>query len=246
MNIQESQLQHYLEIRAQDAEDKAMELGYLEKPLRFNRSRIIISDLADEFFCEASLDCQYDPDSLIKLSDEQQQLSTQQLKTAIIALDKGIEYHQNESAKSIHIEEQFVRGIYKDILLAGQVDMITFDGHTITVTDRKTKSTLPSKGRMFENHKTQLNAYSYCLRQMLGKNPTYSNLTYNIICAYSSTNGDGDKSFTEGYDSKWINNDLSFAYDYWKMKRECKPTTLKNKCNNCKYSLPCPHSLSNK
>lgn len=241
MNKHEHQLRDYLDLQAEMIENKAIDLGYLDKPLRYNRNRIVVSDLEDEYFCEAFLDCSYTPTDITVLPEIEQKETKEIITKMDRAADLGTKEHLIKEQKSKHIEEQIVRGIYKDILIAGQSDEIQFDGHLITVIDHKFKTNIPQRDP-YDNHKTQALAYAYCIHDMVLTHPEYSKASYELIINYASTVNDDTRAYSFPYSHQQILKELDFVYPFWKMQRNPIATKNRNKCNTCEYKFTCSYS----
>lgn len=245
MNKYEGQLQHFLEIRADDIESEAIDSGYLDIPLRYNRNRIVVSDLEDEYFCEAFLNCGYNFEDTSVAISKLPQIKQEETKRIINKMegsaDVGTKEHIAKERTTPHIRGQIVRGIFKDILIAGQTDEIQFNGKTIAVIDHKFKTNIPYRDP-YNNHKTQVLAYAYCLQYMLSSHPQYSKLSYSLTVDYASTINHDTRTYSFPYNHQKITNELEFAYPFWKMQRDPVPTKDINKCRTCKYKFICTYS----
>lgn len=232
----ERSLQHYLSIRAQDAEDKAQSLNLLTPKLRFGRNRLIISDLADGYFCEQFAVCENSPFDIAQLPPAKQELAKEQLSDRQSHADKGDALHAVEDSTSEHIRGQLVRSIYKDILISGQTDELSCDGKVVTITDHKFKQRIPMNDP-FDNHATQLRAYAYCLVRMLKPHPEFSTLTYRLVAHYHSTVDDSERIYPITYNEQKMLSELLWAYPFWMNQRPAKPTKSSGKCAGCCFHM---------
>lgn len=268
MNSFERKLQRQLEICAQEIEDGARTRGLLDKPLRFGRDRIVISDIGQAYFCEKKLDFDYGAkEEREKLPVEEKEELDKAMVLVQEKQDKGIVGHEAIALTSGHIEEAILRMIYRDtVLVSGIVDEIQTDSQRITAIERKFREpgAIPKRDPYLE-HMAQARVYCSCLSYMLDRLQMSSiSIFYDVAyypkqcseCLAFLDNECGKCSirefftcysypFTDAQLAK-SNDEVDFVLSYWLQQRDAKPTKYPNKCKKCEYRQPtvCLFSLA--
>lgn len=249
----ESQLEEYVSLSKQisETQKRGKEL------YRFNRSTIIASDIAQQYFCEKKVEMQY---LYGKIETEAKILGSEGHETLLIdtiRVKREDLWKKIYEDKPIIVHEMFLLSKYKDVVLAGKPDIIIFkNGLPLILFEFKfTRSTRP-----FRNQHVQARTYGVLLKN-LGFDT--GQLLYAIVKSHPETKNDETLKqrvsetvlkngleagiFTTGKTKIFISNfnqteaerDLDWAIEFWKKQREPIPTRNSNKCRACEYKIQC-------
>jgi len=225
--------------------------------LRFNRSAIVASDIAGQFYCEKKVEMQY-------LHGE---VETE-------AKNMGTEAHEKLTEDSVKVKrEQLWRDIYSDkpvfalemlllakygeALLAGKPDSVLFKrGFPRVLFEYK----FSKSGVDYLSYHVQAQTYCVLLENM---GFDTSKLFYAIVVANPTTKGsrelrravvntvlrDGLKEATHSIEDAKVyvcqfnrvntEKNLDWALEFWSKRREAEPTSNQNKCARCEYLTHC-------
>ncbi len=225
--------------------------------LRFERSTIAASDVAEQFFCEKKVEMQYlhgEIESEAKLvgAEAHERL-----------LEDSVRVKREEMWQSIYgkdpvlaLETLFFARV-KDVVIAGKPDSVLFrDGYPLVVFEYK----FSKNPTAYTTHHVQARTYGLLLENA-GFNTRF--LRYAIVVADPSTlfdkqlkkkvaaaigkNGLKDeeieiekaKIYLHKYDREAAEKDLDWAVKFWKKERDALPTANSNKCRICNYFAEC-------
>ena len=228
-----------------------------DSKLRFDRSIIIASDLASQFYCEKKVEMQYlhgeiETEEKIIGSQAHEKLEEDAVKIRREDLWKRI-----YGKKPIFAVEMFILARYEDIILGGMPDSVLFQkGHPLIIFEFKF-----SRSRIaYMSHHVQARTYGVILNKM---GFDTSNLFYAIVTADPKTRGNTNfrkeviatimkngpkeailqtKDATihfHKFNLSDIESNLNWAIAFWKHSREANQTTNLNKCTKCEYQIYC-------
>ena len=225
--------------------------------LRFGRSMVVASDIAEQFYCEKKLEMEYlhgeveteakaiGTEAHEKLAEDSVKVKREQLWSAIYG------------NKPIFALEMFLLAKYGDALLAGKPDSVLFKrGFPHMLFEYKfSKSDVD-----YLSYHVQAQTYCVLLENMgfdTGK------LSYVIVVADPKTKGSGElrravvstvlknspKEGTHSIDNAKIyvckfnrtnaEKNLDWALEFWNNRRAAEPASNQNKCARCEYRTEC-------
>jgi len=228
-----------------------------EGRLRFDRSAVSASDIAEQYYCEKKLEMEY-------LHGEiENEAKTTGSEAHEKLIEKAVEIKRAALWKKIYGEEpvlaveMFILGKYKNVFLAGQPDAVMFyKGRPLIIFEFK----FSKSGIAYPSHHMQAKTYGFILENMGFKT---NKLFYAIVVANPTTKGNPelqtkaiDAIFKKGFEesilsiddakihvckfhSSEVRKDLQWAIDFWKKNREATPTNNQNKCSRCEYKTQC-------
>ena len=249
MSKWESQLEQYFSMLEKIRKDKS--------GLRFNKSFIIASDIALQYFCEKKIEMMFvqgDVETESKILGAEAHERLLQDIPEIKMRDLWAEIY---GKKPILVLEMLVLAHYKGIVLAGRPDSILFTGGVpkMIFEYKFTRSRRP-----FKNHHVQAQTYGVILRNMEfdTKNLFYALVLVNPKAekdkelkkrVYEAVTRNGLEEATMSVKNAriYINKfnediaerDIDWALEFWKYEREAFQTTNPNKCESCEYSIVC-------
>jgi CRISPR/Cas system-associated exonuclease Cas4 (RecB family) len=225
--------------------------------LRFDRSAVSVSDIAEQYYCEKKLELEY---LLGEIETEAKTMGTEAHEKLI---EDAVEIKREALWKKIYGEEpvlaveMFILGKYEDVFLAGKPDAVMFyKGRPIVIFEFK----FSKSGIAYPSHHVQAHTYGLILENM---GFDTSRLFYAIVVADPKTRGDPklqrkaiDAIFKRGFEESILSTDdtiihlckyhpseaqesLQWAIQFWKQKRAATPTTNPNKCAKCEYQTQC-------
>lgn len=225
--------------------------------LRFERSTIAASDIAEQFFCEKKVEMQF---LYGEIESEAKMIGNQAHEKL---LEDSVRVKREEMWQAIYgkdpvlaLETLFLAQV-KDVVIAGKPDSILFrDGYPLVVFEYK----FSRNQTAYVTHHVQARTYGLLL-ESIGFNTSY--LHYAIVIADPITridrslkkrvaaaigkNGlkdavleiENGKVYLHKYDRAEAEKDLDWAVKFWKKEREAIPTENTNKCRKCEYSSQC-------
>jgi hypothetical protein len=234
-----------------------------EGNLRFNRSFIPASDIAEQYFCEKKVEMDYLHGDV---ETEEKSIGTEGHEKL---LEGSVEIKRQELWKKIYGKEptfaleMLLLAKYKDIALAGRLDSVIFqNGYPMTLFEYKF-----SKSRIaYKTHHVQARTYGILLRNM---GFDTSRLFYAIVIADPEARHDkglrkkvvqaayknGPKEaelniqniviYLQKFNEEEAERDLDWAIGFWKNTREAIMTSNPNKCKNCEHKVECSKSIHN-
>lgn len=232
-----------------------------EGTLRFNKSAVSVSDIAEQYYCEKKLEMEHLHG---EIETEAKTLGSQAHEKLI---EDAVEIKREALWKKIYGKEpvlaveMFILGKYQDVFLAGQPDAVMFyRGHPIVVFEFK----FSKSGIAYPSHHVQAQMYGLILENM---GFDTSRLFYAIVVADPKTRGDPelqrkaiDAIFNRGFEESILSTDdtiihfckfhpseaeesLQWASEYWYQNREATPTTNPKKCSKCEYQTKCHNRI---
>lgn len=257
MNDWKQQLRKYNSIK----EELAHSLEKRKGKLRFDRSFIVVSDVAEQYYCEKKVEMQYlhgEVETEAKLLGA---LAHEKLREKSIKIDVKNLWKEIFGIKPIIAQELPLFAKYKDLILAGSPDSVLFyRGLPWIVFEFK----FSSLGRPFNSHHVQVATYCILLKEM-GFNT--DNLYYAIIIANPKAKDDKEfkkkvvnmtlekglenpvlvienaRIYLYKFNPTKAEQDLDWAKEFWEKKREAVPTKNLNKCKSCEYNKECEKAL---
>jgi hypothetical protein len=229
--------------------------------LRFERSIVIASDIAEQFFCEKKVEMQYIHG---KIETVAKTIGTEAHEKL---LEKAVEVKKEEFWEKISGEEPvfalewFLIGKFKDVFIGGKPDSVLFqNGHPRIVFEYK----FSKSGVAYPGHHVQARIYCILLENIGFET---DGLFYCIVVADPNQRGDSDlqrkvmEAITENgleetmlsienaniycckFDKKVAEKNLEWAMDFWKKNREAIPSDNINKCTRCDYKKECDRTF---
>jgi CRISPR/Cas system-associated exonuclease Cas4 (RecB family) len=228
-----------------------------EGNLRFDRSAISVSDIAEQYYCEKKLEMEYlhgeiETEAKTIGSEAHEKLIEKAVEIKRAALWKKI--YGKEPVLAV---EMFILGKYQDVFIAGQPDAVMFyKGRPVVIFEFK----FSKSGIAYPSHHVQAKTYGLILEDM---GFDTSRLFYAIVVADPATRGNPglqtkaiDAIFKKGFEESILSiddaiihfckfhsseaqEDLQWAIEFWKQNREATPTTNPNKCARCEYQTQC-------
>jgi CRISPR/Cas system-associated exonuclease Cas4 (RecB family) len=227
--------------------------------LRFGRSVIIVSDIAEQYYCEKKVEMQYLHG---EVETEEKTIGTQaheKLEEDAVKIERTEMWKEIYGKKPVFAVEMFILAKYNDAILGGKPDAVLFQsGLPLILFEFKF-----SKSRIaYSTHHIQAQTYGVVLENM-GFDTRH--LFYAIVTADPKTRGNKkfrkeavDAVIQNGpkeailqmknatihfhkFNRSAVENNLSWAIDYWKQNREATPTNNTNKCTRCEYQTQCKH-----
>ena len=253
MVVWKSQLEAFDLLSKELIAKKELEQG----KLRFNRSIIIASDVAGQFYCEKKVEMQYLHGEVETEEKTVGSNAHRKLEEDAIKIKREDLWKEIYGKKPVFAVEMFILSKYKDIILGGIPDSILFQaGKPLIIFEFKfSKSQIA-----YLSHHVQARTYGVILQEM---GFDTSQLFYAIVTADPKTRGDREfrkqvvatvikngpnevvlpiKDATihlHKFDLSDIEKNLSWAIDFWKQNREANPTNNPNKCLRCEYQSQC-------
>jgi CRISPR/Cas system-associated exonuclease Cas4 (RecB family) len=233
---------------------KSVEIG---GKLRFNRSAIVASDIAGQFYCEKKVEMQYlhgeveteakniGTEAHEKLTEDSVKVKSEQLWQDIYG------------DRPILALEMFLLAKYGDVLLAGKPDSVLFArGFPLVVFEYKFSRSCVA----YSSYHVQAQTYGVLLGNM---GFDTSRLFYAIVVADPKKKGNRElrqnvmrtvvrndpkeavhsiedaKIYISRFNRAIAEKDLAWALEFWSQKREAEPTSNQNKCAKCEYQTRC-------
>ena len=225
--------------------------------LRFNRSMLIASDIAGQFYCEKKVEMQYLHGEVETEAKTIGSKAHAALEEDAVRIGREDLWKKIYGKKPVFAVEMFILAKYNDITLGGIPDSILFQsGFPLMVFEFKfTKNQIA-----YLSHHVQAMTYGTILEKM---GFDTSRLFYAIVTADPSTRG--NKEFRTEAITATVRNgpkeaiipikdatvhihkfnmtnagtNICWAIDYWKQKREVELTNNPRKCVLCEYQDKC-------
>jgi len=232
--------------------------------LRFKRSYVTASEIAEQFYCEKSMElAKIYGKELTKEMEKGTQAHDNALKSSVPVTEEE-SFESIFSGSYVTMREIHLIGKYSDVVIRGKADLIVFDSkNPILIGDYKFKD----RPNIYLNELVQTRIYCYLLSCM---GFDLSKTRYAIIAPHTdledsarvrrlhdqilkqgiagskelSFNERMVKLFVKRFEMQEVQKDLDFALGYWLGQREAKPTKNPNKCKSCKFKDRCEFSLA--
>lgn len=228
-----------------------------ESGLRFDRPFIRASDIATQYFCEKKVEMEFlhgDIDTKRKTLGAE---AHEKLLEGTIKVKRRDLWKKIYGKKPVIAREMLLIAEYNDVILAGVPDSILFmQGIPLRLLEYK----FSKSRRPFRDHHVQARTYGLLLRNM-GFDTTH--LFYAIVIVdpmakdakklkervMDAVIKSGPKEsvlktqnatiYVNKFNQKEAEQDLNWAIEFWKNKREAVPTRNPNKCKSCEYNEGC-------
>lgn len=234
-----------------------------EAKLRFNRSFIQVSDIAQQYFCEKKVEMRYlhgdrETESKILGAKGHRRLLQDSTETSMRDLWKEI-----YGKKPVLALEMLLLAKYQHVILVGRPDSILFiNGVPEIIFEYK----FTTGKRPFRTHHIQAQTYGMLLRNMRFDT---EKLLCAIVLADPKARDDKDlrRRVYEGtmkngleeavlsvknariYVNKFVKSKaeqyLGWALEFWRNRREAFQTMNPNKCKSCEYNTLCGTNKQN-
>jgi CRISPR/Cas system-associated exonuclease Cas4 (RecB family) len=225
--------------------------------LRFGRSMIVASDIADQFYCEKKVEMEYLHG---EVETEAKNIGTEaheKLTEDSVRVKREELWQKIYGAKPVFALEMFLLAKYGNVLLAGKPDSVLFArGFPLVVFEYK----FSRSGVAYPSYHVQAQTYGVLLGNM---GFDTSRLFYAIVVADPKTRGtrklrqnvmrtvmgndpmeavhsiDDAKIYFCKFNRVSAEKDLAWALEFWRSDREAEPTNNQNKCARCEYQTRC-------
>lgn len=256
MNDRKAQLEDFnalLEVLKQNREQGSR--------LRFGRSMIVASDIAEQFYCEKKVEMQYLHGEVETEAKTVGTEAHEKLLQDSVRIKRKKLWQNIYGKQPIFALEMLLLAKHKDIVIAGRPDCVLFqNGFPMIVFEYKfTKSRIA-----YMTHHVQARTYGLLLRNM---GFDTSRLFYAIVTADPEARHDkelkrkvvdaiiknGPKENVLSVQNAEIHfhrfketdaeKDLDWAIEFWKNNRNAILTNNPNKCKNCECRVECERSI---
>jgi CRISPR/Cas system-associated exonuclease Cas4 (RecB family) len=225
--------------------------------LRFGRSVIVASDIAEQFFCEKKVEMEYlhgeveteakniGTEAHEKLTEDSKKVKREELWQDIYG------------DKPMLALEMFLLAKHGDVLLAGKPDSVLFArGYPLVVFEYKFSRSdvdylsyhvqAQTYGLLLENMGFDTSRLFYAIVVADPKTKGSRELRQNVIHTVTSrspkeaTHSIADaKIYFCKFNRASAENSLAWALGFWSKSREAEPTGNQNKCARCEYQTQC-------
>jgi len=231
--------------------------------LMFGRSSISISSIAQQYYCEKSIELNHEHPLPPTKKMEQGTAGHESVTTLAKPVSKEESFKEAiiEREKPVCIYEFGIAWEHKGIPIIGLVDEAWFrEGNVDLVVERKFSNSL----KIYSPYHVQAQLYCLGLGEMGFNNSDTqykimvfkrgcvdcpelgdrSCFIFNEVSSFKCDRGEGI-AFTYPFDKDNILKDLDWAIDFWQGKRDAIPTRIKAKCKVCQHNGLCEFSLAN-
>ena len=233
-----------------------------EGELRFNSPFVKASDIARQYFCEKKVEMEH----LIGEIQTERRIIGKKAHEKL--LEDAIKIKRRDLWKDLYgnklvlAPEMLLLTTYKDVVLVGRPDSILFmKGSPLIIFEYK----FSRNPRPFRDHHVQARTYGILLTNM---GFDTSRLIYAIVIVdpsarvnkelrrqvFNSVIKNGLKEsvlktedariYIKKFNREEAEQDLDWAIEFWKKRREAIPTRNPNKCKSCEYNAECDRSHS--
>jgi CRISPR/Cas system-associated exonuclease Cas4 (RecB family) len=225
--------------------------------LRFGRSVIVASDIAEQFYCEKKVEMEYFHG---EVETEAKNIGTEaheKLTEGSVKVKREQLWQDIYGDRPILALEMFLLAKYGDVFLAGKPDSVLFArGFPRVVFEYKfSKSSVD-----YLSYHVQAQTYGILLENM---GFDTSKLFYAIVVAGPKTKGsrelrqnvvhtvtsrdlreatysiDDAKIYLCRFNRVSAEKNLAWALEFWRSNREAESTSNQNKCARCEYQTHC-------
>lgn len=225
--------------------------------LRFGRSVIAASDIAEQFYCEKKLEMEYFHGKVETETKAAGTVAHEKLTEDSVKVKREQLWQEIYGDKPVFALEMFLLAKYGNALLAGKPDSVLFArGYPLLVFEYK----FSKSGVDYPSYHVQAQTYGVLLENM-GFNA--SKLFYTIVVANPETKGSGElrrtvvntvlrdglKEATHSVDDAKVyvckfdrvnaERNLNWALEFWSNRREAELASNQNKCAKCEYQTKC-------
>ena len=231
--------------------------------LRFGRSAISISSIAQQYYCEKAVELNHEhplpPTKKMKQGEAGHESVTTLAKP--VSKEESFKEALVQREKPICIYEFGIAWEHKGIPIIGLVDEAWFrEGNVELVVERKFSNSL----KIYSPYHVQAQLYCLGLGEMGFDNSDtwYKIMVFRRDCAdclelelrscnifnnlksYQCDKGESI-TYTYEFDRQGIIKDLDWAMDFWQGNRDAIPTKVQAKCKVCQHKGLCEFSLAN-
>jgi CRISPR/Cas system-associated exonuclease Cas4 (RecB family) len=225
--------------------------------LRFDRSVIVASDIAEQFYCEKKVEMEYLHGEVETEAKNVGTEAHEKLTEDSVKVKRDELWQKIYGAKRVFALEMFLLAKYGDVLLAGKPDSVLFArGFPLVVFEYK------FSGSDVDYHSYHVQAQTYGV--LLGNMGfDTSRLFYAIVVADPKTKGSRElrqnairivmgndpreavhsindaKIYFCKFNRINAEKDLTWALEFWRRNREAEPASNQNKCARCEYQTRC-------
>ena len=225
--------------------------------LRFGRSVVVVSDIAEQFYCEKKVEMEYIHG---KVETEAKAIGTEaheKLTEDSVKVNREQLWRDIYGDRPVFALEMLLLAKYGDVLLVGKPDSVLFGrGFPHVLFEYKfSKSDVD-----YLSYHVQAQTYCVLLDNMgfdTGK------LSYVIVVADPKTKGsrelrravvstvlksglketvwsvDGARVYVCKFNRATAKKNLDWALEFWRKSREAETTLNQNKCARCEYKIQC-------
>lgn len=225
--------------------------------LRFDRSAVLVSDVAGQYYCEKKVELQYLHG---KIETEEKNIGTEaheRLTEDAVKVKREELWQKIYGSEPVFALEMFLLAKYGDVFLAGKPDSVLFTrGFPLVVFEYK----FSRSGVAYPSYHVQAQTYGVLLGNM---GFDTSRLFYAIVVADPKTRGsqelrqnvvrtlmanslkeavhsiDDAKIYFNKFNRLEAEKDLAWALEFWNKNREAQPTNNQSKCAKCEYQAQC-------
>jgi CRISPR/Cas system-associated exonuclease Cas4 (RecB family) len=225
--------------------------------LRFDRSFVIASDIAGQYYCEKKVEMQYLHG---KVETEVKNIGTlahEKLTEDSVKVKREELWQKIYGLEPVFALEMFLLANYNGVLLAGEPDSVLFaGGFPLVVFEYK----FSRSSVAYPSYHVQAQTYGILLENM---GFDTSRLFYAIVVADPKTKGSRElrqnvvdtiirngpreavhsindaKIYYSKFNRVNAEKDLAWALQFWRKNREAQPTSNQNKCARCEYQAKC-------
>jgi len=225
--------------------------------IRFGQPWVAASSIADQYYCEQKVELRRLLGEIETKDKQRGSVAHEELASDALETNQEDLFHIIFSDQLTIAHELLLVSRYKDLILVGQPDAVAFhQGRALFVFEFKfSHSRIP-----YHSYHVQANVYGKILE---GIGFDISTLCYVIALIPSSTKGestlftnivqavmdngpqevtldiDTSKVYVFPYRSTPAEEDIDWALEYWRSKRDAIPTRNPNKCTRCEYTASC-------
>ena len=227
------------------------------RKLRFNKSFVIASDVASQFYCEKKVEMQY---LLGRVETEAMSIGTaahEKLTEDSVKVKRQELWQKIYGPQQVFALEMFLLAKYNEVLLAGKPDSVLFaSGFPLVVFEYKFSQSSVD----YPSYHVQAETYGVLLENM---GFDTSKLFYAIVVADPKTKGSRQlrqfvvlslkayglkegafsvpdaKIYVVKFNREIANKNLNWALAFWENSRKAQLTDNPNKCLRCKYKTDC-------
>ena len=225
--------------------------------LRFGRSVIVASDIAEQFYCEKKVEMQYLHGKVETEAKNIGTLAHEKLTEDSVKVKREELWKKIYGFEPVFALEMFLLANYNGVLLAGKPDSVLFaGGFPLVVFEYK----FSRSSVAYPSYHVQAQTYGVLLENM---GFDTSRLFYAIVVADPKTKGSRKlrqnvvntiikngpreavhsicdaKIYCIKFNRVNAEKDLAWALQFWSKNREAQPTSNKNKCARCEYQAKC-------
>ena len=232
----------------------------MQKPrenLRFSRSFVIASDIAEQFYCEKKVELEYLHGEIETEAKNIGAEAHENLTEVSVKVKRADLWKKIYGVKPVFALEMFLLAEYNGILLAGKPDSVLFArGFPLVVFEYKfSKSDVD-----YLSYHVQTETYGLLLGNM---GFDTRRLFYAIVVADPKTKGrqelknqvikkvfsnppketvyviDDAKVYMKKFNRATAEEHLTWALEFWNRSRAAQPTGNLKKCGRCEYQEKC-------